>query len=183
MVGEVWPARSGRRRWAATVTTSAPTPCPGSGTSRFSGSPRLAPAPSTGELMASDGKGGRPLSPETVRYVHMTLRRALRDARRRRPGGPQRGRPSPAAPRPPGRDAHLDRRAARNLLAAVQAEPKRAKGRRSLILASLDTYSQVIPSLQQEAASVVAAAVLDPATSTAPQPSPKGQVRAITSGS
>jgi predicted alpha/beta hydrolase family esterase len=68
-------------------------------------------------------------------------------------------------------------------LAAVRAEPKRAKGRRSLILASLDTYSQVIPSLQQEAASVVAAAVLDPATSTAPQPSPKGQVRAITSGS
>jgi hypothetical protein len=46
-------------------------------------------------------------------------------------------------------------------LAAVRAEPKRAKGRRSLILASLDTYSQVIPSLQQEAASVVGAAVLD----------------------
>jgi len=48
--------------------------------------------------------------------------------------------------------------------------------------ATLDTYSTVIPSLQQEAASVVAAAVLDPA-STAPQASPKGQVRAITSGS
>lgn len=30
--------------------------------------------------MASGGKGGRPLSPKTVRYVHTTLRRALRDA-------------------------------------------------------------------------------------------------------
>jgi integrase len=50
------------------------------------------------------------------------------------------------------------------------------------IALTLDTYSHVIPSLQQEAASVVAAAVLDPA-STAPQASPKGQVRAITSGS
>ena len=51
------------------------------------------------------------------------------------------------------------------------------------IALTLDTYSHVIPSLQQEAASVVAAAVLDPAASTAPQPAPKGQVRAITSGS
>ena len=33
-----------------------------------------------GELVASGGKGGRPLSPKTVRYVHTTLRRALRDA-------------------------------------------------------------------------------------------------------
>jgi integrase len=32
------------------------------------------------ELMASGGRGGRPLSPKTVRYVHTTLRRALRDA-------------------------------------------------------------------------------------------------------
>jgi hypothetical protein len=51
------------------------------------------------------------------------------------------------------------------------------------IALTLDTYSHLIPSLQQEAADVVAAAVLDPAASTAPQPSPKGQVRAITSGS
>jgi integrase len=33
-----------------------------------------------GELVASGGKGGRRLSPKTVRYVHTTLRRALRDA-------------------------------------------------------------------------------------------------------
>jgi integrase len=33
-----------------------------------------------GELVVSGGKGGRPLSPKTVRYVHTTLRRALRDA-------------------------------------------------------------------------------------------------------
>jgi integrase len=34
-----------------------------------------------GELVASGGQHGRPLSPKTVRYVHTTLRRALRDAR------------------------------------------------------------------------------------------------------
>jgi site-specific recombinase XerC len=51
------------------------------------------------------------------------------------------------------------------------------------IALTLDTYSHVIPSLQQEAASVVAAAVLDPAAATAPQSPRKGQVRAITSGS
>jgi hypothetical protein len=50
------------------------------------------------------------------------------------------------------------------------------------IALTLDTYSHVIPSLQQEAVSVVAAAVLDRA-STPPQAAPKGQVRAITSGS
>jgi integrase len=33
-----------------------------------------------GELVASGGQHGRPLSPKTVRYVHTTLRRALRDA-------------------------------------------------------------------------------------------------------
>jgi integrase len=33
-----------------------------------------------GELVTSGGQGGRPLSPKTVRYVHTTLRRALRDA-------------------------------------------------------------------------------------------------------
>jgi hypothetical protein len=44
------------------------------------------------------------------------------------------------------------------------------------IALTLDTYSHVIPSLQQEAASVVAAAVLDPA-STLPEAAPKGQVR------
>jgi integrase len=50
------------------------------------------------------------------------------------------------------------------------------------IALTLDTYSHVIPSLQQEAAAVVAAAVLDPA-SMPPQASPKGQVRVITSDS
>jgi len=33
-----------------------------------------------GELVANGGKDGRPLSPKTVRYIHTTLRRALRDA-------------------------------------------------------------------------------------------------------
>jgi hypothetical protein len=50
------------------------------------------------------------------------------------------------------------------------------------IALTLDTYSHVIPSLQQEAASVASAAVLDPA-STPPRPSPNEEVRAITSGS
>ena len=50
------------------------------------------------------------------------------------------------------------------------------------IALTLDTYSHVIPSLQQEAAAVVAAAVLDPA-SMPPQGSPRGQVRAVTSSS
>jgi hypothetical protein len=51
------------------------------------------------------------------------------------------------------------------------------------IALTLDTYSHVIPSLRQEAADVVAAAVLDPAASTLALSPPKGQVRAITSGS
>jgi integrase len=46
------------------------------------------------------------------------------------------------------------------------------------IALTLDTYSHVIPSLQQEAAGVMAAAILDPA-STPPQAVPKVQVRAI----
>jgi hypothetical protein len=50
------------------------------------------------------------------------------------------------------------------------------------IALTLDTYSHVIPSLQQEAASVLTTAVLDPA-SMPPQASARGQVRAITSGS
>jgi hypothetical protein len=50
------------------------------------------------------------------------------------------------------------------------------------IALTLDTYSHVIPSLQQEAARVLTTAVLDPA-STPPQASPRGQVRPITSGS
>ena len=49
------------------------------------------------------------------------------------------------------------------------------------IALTLDTYSHVIPSLQQEAAGVIAAAILDPA-SMQPQSTPKGHVRAITSG-
>jgi integrase len=45
------------------------------------------------------------------------------------------------------------------------------------IALTLDTYSHVIPSLQQEAAGVVAAAVLDPA-GVATEPASTGQVRA-----
>jgi hypothetical protein len=47
---------------------------------------------------------------------------------------------------------------------------------------TLDTYSHVIPSLAEEAAGVVAAAVLHGAP-TLPQPPPSGQVRIIGSGS
>ena len=50
------------------------------------------------------------------------------------------------------------------------------------IALTLDTYSHVIPSLQQEAAGVVAAAVLD-LVGEAPEPAATGQVRAITSRS
>jgi integrase len=281
-----------------------------------------------GELVASGGQKGRPLSPKTVRYVHTTLRRALRDAvadglvvrnvaaqarppRARRVEmhtwtaaevgaflasvredrlyaawlllatlGLRRG--ELLGLRWPDVDLTSGRIAIRNTLVMVDgkpamAEPKTAKGRRSLTLApqvleavrvhrayqaaerlswgadytdsglvvttedgrpmhpeslsslfvrqakraglspirlhdlrhsvasillaqgvhpkvvseqlghatialTLDTYSHVIPSLQQEAAGVIAAAVLDPAT-TPPQPASKGQVSAITSGS
>jgi integrase len=240
-----------------------------------------------GDLVASGGKGGRPLSPKTVRYVHTTLRRALRDAMA--DGLVVRNVAAQARP-PRARRVEMHTWTAAEVgafLASVcedrlygkpaMAEPKTAKGRRSLTLApevletlrahrarqvaerlswgasytdsdlvittedgrpfhpetlsglfvrqakraglppirlhdlrhsvasvllargvhpkvvsemlghatialTLDTYSHVIPSLQQEAASVVAAAVLDPA-STPPQASAKGQVRAITSGS
>jgi integrase len=47
---------------------------------------------------------------------------------------------------------------------------------------TLDTYSHLIPSLAEEAAGVVAAAVLHGAP-TPPQPPPSGQVRTIDSGS
>jgi integrase len=281
-----------------------------------------------GELVASGGQKGRPLSPKTVRYVHTTLRRALRDAvadglvvrnvaaqarppRARRVEmhtwtaaevgaflasvredrlyaawlllatlGLRRG--ELLGLRWPDVDLTSGRIAIRNTLVMVDgkpamAEPKTAKGRRSLTLApqvleavrvhrahqaaerlswgadytdsglvvttedgrpmhpellsslfvrqakraglssirlhdlrhsvasillaqgvhpkvvseqlghatialTLDTYSHVSPSLQQEAAGVIAAAVLDPAT-TPPQAASKGQVRAITSGS
>ena len=281
-----------------------------------------------GELVASGGQKGRPLSPKTVRYVHTTLRRALRDAvadglvvrnvaaqarppRARRVEmhtwtaaevgaflasvredrlyaawlllatlGLRRG--ELLGLRWPDVDLTSGRIAIRNTLVMVDgkpamAEPKTAKGRRSLTLApqvleavrvhrahqaaerlswgadytdsglvvttedgrpmhpeslsslfvrqakraglspirlhdlrhsvasillakgvhpkvvseqlghatialTPDTYSHVIPSLQQEAAGVIAAAVLDPAT-TPPQAASKGQVRAITSGS
>jgi integrase len=52
----------------------------------------------------------------------------------------------------------------------------------STIGLTLDTYSHVIPSLAEEAAGVIAAAVL-PGAPTSPQPPPSGQVKAITSGS
>jgi integrase len=281
-----------------------------------------------GELVASGGQKGRPLSPKTVRYVHTTLRRALRDAvadglvvrnvaaqarppRARRVEmhtwtaaevgiflasvredrlyaawlllatlGLRRG--ELLGLRWPDVDLTSGRIAIRHTLVMVDgkpvmAEPKTAKGRRSLTLApqvlealrvhrarqaaerlswgadytdsglvvttedgrpmhpewlsgllvrqarraglpqirlhdlrhsvasillaqgvhpkvvseqlghatialTLDTYSHVIPSLQQEAAGVIAAAILDTA-STPPQAVPKGQVRAIASGS
>ena len=281
-----------------------------------------------GELVASGGQKGRPLSPKTVRYVHTTLRRALRDAvadglvvrnvaAQARPPrarlvemhtwtaaevgaflasvredrlyaawlllatlGLRRG--ELLGLRWPDVDLTSGRIAIRNTLVMVDgkpamAEPKTAKGRRSLTLApqvleavrvhrvhqaaerlswgadytdsglvvttedgrpmhpeslsslfvrqakraglspirlhdlrhsvasillakgvhpkvvseqlghatialTLDTYSHVIPSLQEEAAGVIATAVLDPAT-TPPQAASKGQVRAITSGS
>jgi integrase len=278
-----------------------------------------------GELVASGGKGGRPLSAKTVRYVHTTLRRALRDAVA--DGLVIRNVAAQARPPRVGRvEMHTwtaeqvgtflaavreerlypawlllatlgmrrgellglrwvdvvlkeGRIAIRHTLVMVDgkpvmAEPKTAKGRRSLTLApevletlrthharqaaerlswgadytdsglvittedgrpmhpetlsglfvrqakraglppirlhdlrhsvasillargvhpkvvsemlghatialTLDTYSHVIPSLQQEAASVVAAAVLDPAGMT-PESAPTGQVRAST---
>ena len=48
------------------------------------------------------------------------------------------------------------------------------------IALTLDTYSHVIPSLQEEAAGVMAAAVLDPAV-VPPELASTGQVRDITS--
>jgi integrase len=48
------------------------------------------------------------------------------------------------------------------------------------IALTLDTYSHVIPSLHEEAAGVMAAAVLDSA-GTPPEPAPSGQVRTFTS--
>jgi integrase len=281
-----------------------------------------------GELVASGGQKGRPLSPKTVRYVHATLRRALRDAvadglvvrnvaAQARPPRARRVEMHTWTAAEVGiflasvredrlyaawlllatlglrrgellglRWADVDltsgRIAIRQTLVMVDgkpamAEPKTAKGRRSLILApqvleavrvhhayqaaerlswgadytdsglvvtaeagrplhpeslsgqfvreakraglpqirlhdlrhsvasillaqgvhpkvvseqlghatialTLDTYSHVIPSLQQEAAGVIAAAILDPA-STPPSGTSTGQIRAITSGS
>jgi integrase len=107
---------------------------------------------------------GRPLHPETLsgQFVRQAKRAGL----------------------PPIR-LHDLRHSVASILLARGVHPKVVSDMlgHATIALTLDTYSHVIPSLQQEAASVVAAAVLDPAASTAPQPSPKGQVRTITSGS
>jgi integrase len=106
---------------------------------------------------------GRPMHPETLWGVF------IRQAKR--------------AGLPPIR-LHDLRHSVASILLARGVHPKVVSDMlgHATIALTLDTYSHVIPSLQQEAASVVAAAVLDP-SATAPQPSPKGQIRAITSGS
>lgn len=106
---------------------------------------------------------GRPMHPETLSGLF------VRQARR--------------AGLPPIR-LHDLRHSVASILLARGVHPKVVSellGHATIAL-TLDTYSHVIPSLRQEAAAVVAAAVLDPA-STAPQASPRGQVRAFTSGS
>jgi integrase len=105
---------------------------------------------------------GRPLHPETLSGLF------VRQARR--------------AGLPPIR-LHDLRHSVASILLARGVHPKVVSDMlgHATIALTLDTYSHVIPSLQQEAARVVAA-TLDPA-SMPPQPSSKGQVRAITSGS
>ena len=106
---------------------------------------------------------GRPMHPETLSGVF--VRRAKR------------------AGLPPIR-LHDLRHSVASILLARGVHPKVVSDMlgHATIALTLDTYSHVIPSLQQEAANVVVAAVLDPAA-TAPQPGREGQVRAITSGS
>jgi integrase len=104
---------------------------------------------------------GRPMHPETLSGLF------VRQARR--------------AGLPPIR-LHDLRHSVASILLARGVHPKVVSellGHATIAL-TLDTYSHVIPSLQQEAAGVVAAAVLDPA-GMAPEPAPSGQVRAITS--
>jgi len=106
---------------------------------------------------------GRPMHPETLSglFVRQTRRAGLPQIR-----------------------LHDLRHSVASILLAQGVHPKVVSellGHATIAL-TLDTYSHVIPSLQQEAAAVVAAAVLDPA-SLSPQASPTGQVRAITSGS
>jgi Arm DNA-binding domain/Phage integrase, N-terminal SAM-like domain len=68
-----------------------------------------------GELVASGGQHGRPLSPKDGPLRPHHAPPCASGCRGRRPGGPQRCRPGQAAPGSPGRDAHLDSRAGRNL--------------------------------------------------------------------
>jgi integrase len=106
---------------------------------------------------------GRPLHPESLSGLF--VRRA------RRAGLPQ-------------IRLHDLRHSVASILLAQGVHPKVVSEQlgHATIALTLDTYSHVIPSLQQEAAGVIAAAILDPA-STPPQAVAKGQVRAITSGS
>jgi integrase len=79
---------------------------------------------------------------------------------------------------------HDLRHSAASILLAAGTHPKVVSellGHSSIGL-TLDTYSHVIPSLQEEAAGVIAAAVLQ-GVPTPPQPPRSGQVRPITSGS
>jgi integrase len=104
---------------------------------------------------------GRPMHPETLSGVF------VRQARR--------------VGLPPIR-LHDLRHSVASILLARGVHPKVVSellGHATIAL-TLDTYSHVIPSLQQEAASVVAAAVLDPA-GMGTEPASTGQVRAVTS--
>jgi hypothetical protein len=132
----------------------------------------------TAPVRRPSGCPGAPATPTRVWWLPpRTAGYAPRDALGPvRPSGQARRAPVDPTPRPPalsrldpvGRGAHP--KVVSDMLG------------HATIALTLDTYSHLIPSLQQEAASVAAAAVLDPAA-TAPQPSPKGQVRTITSGS
>jgi integrase len=106
---------------------------------------------------------GRPLHPETLSglFVRLARRAAL----------------------PPIR-LHDLRHSVASILLAAGTHPKVVSELlgHSTIGLTLDTYSHVIPSLAEEAAGVIAAAVLQVA-STPPQAPSSGEVRAITSGS
>jgi integrase len=106
---------------------------------------------------------GRPMHPETLSglFVRQAKRAGLPSIR-----------------------LHDLRHSVASILLAAGTHPKVVSellGHSSIGL-TLDTYSHVIPSLAEEAAGVIAAAVLQGA-STPPQPPPSGQVRAITSDS
>jgi integrase len=106
---------------------------------------------------------GRPMHPETLSGLF------VRQARR--------------AGLPPIR-LHDLRHSVASILLAAGTHPKVVSellGHSSIGL-TLDTYSHVIPSLAEEAASVIAAAILHGAP-TPPQPPPSGQVRTTSSGS
>jgi hypothetical protein len=78
---------------------------------------------------------------------------------------------------------HDPRHSVASILLAQGVHPKAVSEQlgHATIALTLDTYSHINPSLQQEAAGVIAAAILDPA-SMPPSAAPTGQIRAITSG-